>query len=134
MTAKRWEETYQALGKALDRFGEALTLELKYPIDIARDATIQRFEFTFELFWKTLKKIAQYKGSPVNLPRDVLGEAFRSHWIDDEQVWMKMLEDRNLTSHVYREADAEAVYARLPGYYALMREAYQRFPERIMDF
>jgi nucleotidyltransferase substrate binding protein (TIGR01987 family) len=134
MTQLRWEESYLALGNALDRFAEALTLESKYPVDIARDATIQRFEFTFELFWKTLKKIAQYKGSPANLPRDALAEAFRSQWIDDETAWMAMLADRNITSHVYRESDAEAIYAKLPAYYQLMREAYQRFPERIMDF
>jgi nucleotidyltransferase substrate binding protein (TIGR01987 family) len=60
------------------------------------DASIQRFEFTIELFWKLLRAILESKGVEVQYPKDVLREAFKGHLIDHEQEWLKMLLDRNI--------------------------------------
>ena len=55
----KWEESYDLLGKSVTRLREASDKTEKHKLDkeIYRDATIQRFEFTVELFWKTLKRI-----------------------------------------------------------------------------
>lgn len=56
------------------------------PIDAHQavvDATIQRFEFTFELFWKWLKLIIAEEGIDVNFPKEVLREAYKSR--DDQR-------------------------------------------------
>lgn len=50
------------------------------------DATIQRFEFTIELFWKLLRVILESKGVEVQYPKDVLREAFKGHLIDRTRV------------------------------------------------
>ena len=84
--------------------------------EIIVDATIQRFEFTIELFWKLLKVILESKGVEVQYPKDVLREAFKGHLIDDEEQWLSMLKDRNLTSHTYDEKLAHEVYERIKGY------------------
>lgn len=55
------------------------------------DATIQRFEFTIELFWKLLKSILESKGVEVQYPKDVLREAFTGHLIEDELTWLTMM-------------------------------------------
>lgn len=39
-------------------------------------------------------------------PRAVLKEAFSMGIIDDEDIWNKILQSRNLTSHIYDEETA----------------------------
>ncbi len=89
--------------------------------EIIVDATIQRFEFTIELFWKLLKVILEGKGVEVQYPKDVLREAFKGHLIDDEEQWLSMLKDRNLTSHTYDEKLAHEVYDRVRAYVPLFK-------------
>ena len=89
--------------------------------EIVIDATIQRFEFTIELFWKLLKVILESKGVDVQYPKDVLREAFKGHLIDDEVQWLSMLKDRNLTSHTYDEKLAHEVYERVKVYVPIFK-------------
>ncbi len=91
------------LGSALERFREMLEVSTD-DRDYALDATIQPFEFSFELFWKTLRLLLQDDaGIEVNGPKQVLIEAYTQKWIDDEKKWIDLLKARNLTSHVYNE-------------------------------
>lgn len=102
---------------ALERLGEAL----RHPKnDIVRDAAIQRFEFSFELFWKALKARAEKEGLRVVSPRESLRAAFQLGLLDDDEQVFQMLEDRNRTSHLYNAAMAEDVFSRIPAYHALM--------------
>jgi nucleotidyltransferase substrate binding protein (TIGR01987 family) len=67
-----------------------------------RDAAIQRFEFTIELFWKILKKVLFHEKIESTTPRDTLSKAYQYKLIDDEEVWLAMLDDRNNASHAYK--------------------------------
>jgi len=72
--------------------------------DLLRDGVIQRFEFTFELAWKTLKAVFEDEGlSGLNSPKTVLREAFAAELIKDDELWLSMLSDRNSTAHIYSE-------------------------------
>lgn len=82
--------------------------------DLSRDASIQRFEFTFELAWKTLKRVLRVKGISANSPRDVFRDAARVGLIQDPSKWYVFLENRNRTAHVYNEGIAEEIYSGLP--------------------
>ena len=55
----------------------------KVSSELERDGVIQRFEFTYELTWKILKKILSFKGINANNPRDVFREAAKQGLIDD---------------------------------------------------
>ncbi|WP_051920817.1 nucleotidyltransferase substrate binding protein [Thermodesulfobacterium hydrogeniphilum] len=106
---------------AIEKFEKALE-KLKEGVKIAKteiekDGVIQRFEFTFELFWKTLKIILQYKGIETRSPRSAIKEAFRAGLIDDDEIFLDMLEDRNLTSHIYDEVTAEEIFKRIKKIY-----------------
>ncbi|MEW6007217.1 MAG: nucleotidyltransferase substrate binding protein [bacterium] len=81
--------------------------------ELEKDGVIQRFEFTFELLWKTLKIFLEYKGIDVKTPRDSLKEAFRITLIEDEEVFLDMLEDRNVTSHIYDKETSEEIFERI---------------------
>lgn len=90
------------------------------------DATIQRFEFTIELFWKLLKSILEEKGIEVQYPKDVLREAYKGHLINDELLWLSILKDRNLTSHTYDDKLANEVYIRIQKYVPLFRSTFDK--------
>ncbi len=111
------------LRAALERLAEALH---EPKTDIVRDAAIQRFEFSFELFWKALKARAEEEGLRVVSPREALRAAFQLSLLEDDEQVFQMLEDRNRTSHLYNAVMAEEVFARLAGYHALMSAAARR--------
>ena len=95
------------LEQALATLDEVLAMSFSV---IVRDATIQRFEYCFELSWKLLKKVLKADGIEVNSPRQALRKAFENGYIDDIDVWFEMLEDRNMTSHTYDPNIADKVY------------------------
>lgn len=89
--------------KALTRLSEGIE-KLDKADDLQRDGLIQRFEFTFELAWKTLKAIFEDEGLlGMNSPKTVLREAFSADLIQDEEMWLMMLNDRNSTTYIYSE-------------------------------
>jgi nucleotidyltransferase substrate binding protein (TIGR01987 family) len=97
------------LKKALNRLSEALALPKN---DIVRDSVIQRFEFTVELSWKALQKFLKASGISEGLtPKNVFREAAKLNLVNDPEAWIKFIDDRNLSSHTYRESIAEKVYA-----------------------
>lgn len=85
--------------------------------ELEKDGVIQRFEFTFELFWKSLKIFLEYKGIDAKTPRDCLKESFRIELIKDEDTFLNMLEDRNLTSHMYDKETSEEIFKRIKNNY-----------------
>lgn len=92
---------------------ESLKLGLMRPAhdDLARDGVIQRFEYTFELSWKTAKKLLKAYGIDAESPRDTIREMAQQDWIEDAELWMTFLEARNKTSHIYKEEIAKEVFA-----------------------
>jgi nucleotidyltransferase substrate binding protein (TIGR01987 family) len=123
MKGTKIELDFKKLGKAI----EALSLIIGKPVQEDRviiDATIQRFEFTIELFWKLLQHILESKGVLVQYPKDVLKEAYRGHLIDQEEIWLSMLKDRNLTSHTYDEKLADEIFARVKKYIHVFQKTY----------
>ena len=89
---------------------EAIDLNLDDEMDIKRDAVIQRFEFTFELLWKLIKKIAKREQIDVVSPRSAFKVGFRLQIINDEKQAFSLIEARNLMSHVYSQEYADNVY------------------------
>jgi nucleotidyltransferase substrate binding protein (TIGR01987 family) len=96
---------------------------------LIRDATIQRFEFTFEVVWKTLKLYLERQGHECGGPRPTLKKAFAENLIptpEEADVWLQMVEDRNLTSHAYEEELATRIYRHIVRDYAPMLSSMAR--------
>lgn len=116
------------LGKALERLKEALDAPLdKHRLNI--DATIQRFEFSIELFWKNFKNFVEHEKREVLSPRGAVAQAYQMKWIDDEKLWLNMLDDRNFVSHNYGQKSADEVYARIKIYYPEMKTSYEKLKD-----
>ena len=100
-----------------------------------RDACIQRFEFTFELSWKMLKRRLQ-----LDLPnaqavdsmtwRALIRAGAEQGLIQDVDVWMIYRDKRNITSHTYNEAKAIEVAAVIPDFAGDARDLLRRLGER----
>lgn len=104
--------------KAVQRLEEANTEYLKnIENDVIRDGLIQRFEFTFELAWKASKEylIDQGFSNDLHFPKQVLRAAYENHMIDNEEAWLKMLDSRNRTSHIYDDKVAAAIAKNITG-------------------
>jgi nucleotidyltransferase substrate binding protein (TIGR01987 family) len=101
--------------KALQRLKEAIMLfKQNSANDVVRDGVIQRFEFTYELAWKAAKEYLEYAGIVgITSPRAVLKEAYAQQLITNEDNWITMLNDRNMTSHIYKEEMAQEIARRI---------------------
>ena len=98
--------------------------------ELEKDGVIQRFEFCFELLWKTLKIFLRDTGIEVKTPKESLKEAFRVGWLKEEKIFLDMLEDRNMTSHIYDKETSEEIFCRiknnyLPGIKDILEELKQ---------
>lgn len=101
--------------KALEQLKEALNSPKNS--DLEKAGCIQYFEFCFELAWKTVQAVSTEEGLPDCLsPKACLKQAFAQGWIDDEKIWLDMLEARNRMSHTYNAADALTIYDSLKSY------------------
>lgn len=102
------QSQYEDLQKAIVRLKEAVALPSD--ITINQDATIQRFEFTFELSWKLMKSILETEGLEAVSPKSVIREGATIGLIDDPKKWFEFLTNRNLSVHTYKEEIAQKVY------------------------
>src|ERR1035437_707028 len=110
MSKDRFVERQAEVGNAAARLREAVAAPES---SIVRDAVIQRFEFSIELVWKTLKLYLERQGHECGGPRPTLKKAFAEGLIpsaEEADVWLQMLEDRNLASYAYDEALATRIY------------------------
>jgi nucleotidyltransferase substrate binding protein (TIGR01987 family) len=110
MSKERFIERQAEVRNAAARLQEAVA---QPETAILRDAVIQRFEFSFELVWKGLKLYLERQGHECGGPRPTLKKAFAEGLIatpEEADVWLQMLDDRNLTSHAYDEALATRIY------------------------
>ncbi len=99
----RWKQRFTNLEKAFSQLKEAVDRfdELD---NLAKEGLVQRFEYTFELAKNTIKDFLESKGEDAKYPRDILKKAFQLQIIDNGELWIDMLEKRNIMSHTYNEA------------------------------
>lgn len=109
------------LERALIQLQKAL--DSKIDDELLIDASIQRFEFTIELFWKFLQKVLIANQVEAPFPKIVMQKSFAGGLIDNEEVWLKMLADRNLTALTYDQVLAKEMFERISGYSQIMQKS-----------
>jgi len=115
----KYNRNLKSFDKALLQLGDALE-ESESPI--VRDACLQRFEFCYELLWKTLKIfLEEIHGVRAVSPRQVFKEAFALSIIDEELTFVEMIESRNTLSHTYNEEQATKIYVKCADYLKAMK-------------
>ena len=119
---ERWLQRKEDLIKATARLQEALNVE--NVTDVVIDGALHRFEFTFELAWKTMKDYLEYVGliQKTGSPREVLQNAYQNDLIDNGEDWIEMMLSRNTLSHLYDEDESREIYEKIKSKYADMIE------------
>lgn len=124
MTSDKLERSLIYFQKAMDRFTEVMQ---EPESSIVMDATLQRFEFTYELMWKTLKIFLEdIHGIRTVSPRQVFKEAYSLSIIEQEDIFLEMIKSRNLLSHTYNEEQASDIYKKCPSYVPAMKDVYRK--------
>ena len=114
MNSEKYIQNLKNYEKAVKQLSKALKEPESEDI---RDASIQRFAFTYELLWKTLKIFLEdIHGVHTVSPRQVFKEAFSLELVEEEDVFLSMIEARNTLVHTYNEDQAIKVYRQLDGF------------------
>jgi nucleotidyltransferase substrate binding protein (TIGR01987 family) len=131
----RWQQRFDNLKRAHRRLLWALEMQQQDPEnDLIRMAVIKAYEFTFELGWKTLKDFLAYNGIDAKLPREVLKQSFATGLLSDGQLWIDMLEERNLMAHSYDDARArQAVRLIQERYLAGLQQLHDLFSAKLEE-
>lgn len=118
----RYEQRLQDFENAFMKLKEGTQKE--NPDDLEIDGVLQRFEFTFELAWKTLKDYMEYQGfsNKIGSPREIIQQAFKHGLIEDGETWIKMMLSRNALSHLYDENTSRKIYEEIKKQYIELLE------------
>lgn len=127
----RWKQRFENFEKAYNQLSDAVvrfdTLD-----DLAKEGLVQRFEYTFELAWKTLKDFLESQGEDVKFARDVIKKGFNTEIIVKGEVWLEMLQKRNLMAHTYNENHFNEVLDSIVNtYYDEIKQLVQYFNKQL---
>lgn len=128
----RWKQRFQNFDRAFVLLREAMEKGPSALNQLEKEGVIQRFEYCFELAWKTVKDYMEESGVvfATVTPRQVLKDAFTAKILTDGQAWIDMLNHRNLLSHTYSLVSfgkaVEAIHQRYLAAIGQLHEFLQR--------
>ena len=122
----RWQQRFDNYQRAFLLLREAVDCNLDTLNQLEKEGVIQRFEYTFELAWKTLKDKMEFDGIILDTisPKSVVRKAHESKYIHNISDWLKMIGDRNLMSHTYDIEQFEMVVISIQKRYLLILDEW----------
>ena len=113
---QRFLQRKKDFNSAYERLREALK---EKESEIVIDGALHRFEFTFELAWKSLKDYLEYMGltEKTGSPREIIQQAFKQGIIQNGEAWINMMLSRNMLSHLYDEKESRDIYNKIKDEY-----------------
>jgi len=125
----RWRQRLQNYSRALSLLQSALVRGVGALNDLEKEGTVQRFEYTVELAWKSLKDYIEFSGVELRsiTPKSVIKAAFAARIISDGQLWVDMIDHRNLLSHKYDQALLSQGLGEIQTRYLPALEALQQY-------
>lgn len=132
----RWKQRFQNFDRALALLADALARGPAALNQLEKEGVVQRFEYTLELAWKTLKDYLEESGVMLSAvtPRQVIKDAFAAKILADGQAWIDMIDHRNLLSHTYDPVNfEEAVDAIHERYLAALRQVHALFTGKLQS-
>lgn len=132
----RAEDGLHNFSKALDKLAQIVNKKDQFAQDgyqdVFLDLLVKRFEFTFEMSWKAIKRYLEYVGlNACHNPRSCFKEAYQQQLLTDEQVWLDMIEMRNLTSHVYDESQVSGLLDKQNVFYQSFVDLHEKIKNQI---
>ena len=133
--AKRWNERISDYKNALERLNEAIEESKIINSSTIKDGVIQRFEFTLELSWKVMKYFLNSEGIiEAKAPRSTIRAGFNNEIIQNANLWIDMIEDRNLTTHTYSQSASNEIYEKIvDSYYKELEIFYMNVKDKEVE-
>lgn len=126
----RWQYRFDNYKRAFFLLREAIEWhQARELTDLEKEGIIQRFEYTWELLWKTLKDYLENEGIVLEkiTPKAVIVASVEAKIISNQEIWMQALDDRNKMSHVYSTVVFSQVIDHIKSsYLALFDELYEK--------
>jgi len=131
----RWHQRFENYQKAITRLAKDATItENRELSDLEKQGLIQGFEYTHELAWKTIKDYFIAKGeNKIYGSRDATRLAFKYELIIEGEIWMTMIDDRNLSSHTYKEDVVEKILGHILESYVSEFQKFKVVMEKIIN-
>jgi len=130
----RWRYRFKNFERAFLLLRQAMELKAETNLnELELEGVVQRFEFTFELAWKTLKDYLEKEGMtfPEVTPKTVFRSAFQAGLIFDGESWFQMIDDRNRSSHIYSQSFFVEISNKIAQvYFGLFAQLYDFFLEK----
>lgn len=128
----RWKQRFSSYKKALAQLTKFIDQgELN---ELEQQGLIQAFEYTHELAYKLLKSFLDSRGiQDIYGSKDTTRSAFNLALIEDGEIWMDMIKDRNRTSHTYNQEVAEEIAASIRRRFFSLFVALQTKMQEIHD-
>ncbi len=126
----RAEDALFNYARAIQRLRDSFDFAKKFEPDldfseVVVDLEVKRFEFTFEMCWKAIKRVLAYKGMDALNPRDCFKIAFQQKWINNEAVVLEMIEMRNTTAHTCDLSAAKEIKNKIENYIITFQTLYK---------
>ena len=116
--------------KALSRLEEVVARP--YSED-NRDIAILQSILVYELSWKSLMFLLSEEGVETSTPREAFSQAYQQSWLQDERLWLDVIQNRNLVAHTYSEKIAMAVYEDIRRFAPEIRRAHTFLKQKFAD-
>jgi nucleotidyltransferase substrate binding protein (TIGR01987 family) len=129
---ERLRERLISANKAVKSLHQLVTID--QPNDVERDASIQRFEFTYEACWKAAKQfLFDLEGIDVGSPKGVIRSCREIGLFNEEEtvLALNMVNDRNLIVHTYNEEVSVKIHSNLKNYFPLLSKWIERMEDKI---
>jgi len=127
----RWHQRFANFKKAFNLLKDAVDLD-EYS-ELEREGLIQRFEYTYELAWNTIKDFLENQGyQNITGSKDAIRQAFQSGLITDAEKWFDIIESRKLSSHTYDEDKAVEIANKVKeDYFYVFKEIVGRLEKEL---
>ncbi|MCS7232205.1 MAG: nucleotidyltransferase substrate binding protein [Elusimicrobiota bacterium] len=128
----KWLKRLDNYEKALAQLRKAVSIYKQQEInELEQQGLIKAFEYTFELSWNLMRDYLMFQGiSGISGSRDTIKNAFKFEIIEDDKVWLEMIEARNLTTHTYDEELAKEITKKIVDkYYSFLEKLLKKFEE-----
>ena len=134
--------------KKMDNFLNCLDVLKQADFSLAAENEIYwtgivgQFNLTFELAWKALQQVLRVHGvqeAETGSPREILQLGYKVGFIEDSSVWLLMLKKRNLSVHLYNEAEIDELLILIrdkfiPAFWQLGKILQQKLSEVEEDY
>lgn len=132
----RWKQRFSNFQKAFTQLREAVELSNKRELtDLEKQGVIQSFEYTYELSWNMIRDYLIYKGIiDIVGSRDAIKLAYKYGILKNGEIWIEMINSRNLTTHTYNKKIVDQILDNIiQKYWFEFKYLYEYFENLVSD-